>query len=128
LHGVVDSVNGMKNIVLGIDLDGIPPSDAPLKRSLSIMISKKSLKPHLTRSTSTRSSNGEYICVSWLLLTKDLQHFSLILFLNGSKCYLEYLISTVMAMDWSNNICFLAEAKIILLATTYQTSTETHQV
>ncbi|XP_023718303.1 pleckstrin homology domain-containing family D member 1 [Cryptotermes secundus] len=43
---------------LGIDLDDIPTSDAPLKRSLSIMISKKSLKPHLTRTTSTRSSNG----------------------------------------------------------------------
>lgn len=60
MHGVVDSVNGMKNIVLGIDLDGIPTSDAPLKRSLSIMISKKSLKPHLTRTKSSRSSNCKY--------------------------------------------------------------------
>jgi hypothetical protein len=60
MHGGVDSANGMKNIVLGLDLDDIPTSDAPLKRSLSIMISKKSLKPHLTRTTSTRSSNGKY--------------------------------------------------------------------
>ncbi|KDR03817.1 hypothetical protein L798_04460 [Zootermopsis nevadensis] len=45
---------------LGIDLDGIPTSDAPLKRSLSIMISKKSLKPHLTRTKSSRSSNCKY--------------------------------------------------------------------
>lgn len=49
-----------ENIVLGIDLEGIPTSDAPLKRSLSIMISKKSLKPHLTRSRSTKSANGKY--------------------------------------------------------------------
>lgn len=56
----VDSVNGMKNTVLGIDLDGIPTTDAPLKRSLSIMISKKSLKPRLSRTRSARSSDGKY--------------------------------------------------------------------
>lgn len=43
---------------LGINFDGLPPSDAPLKRSLSIMISKKSLKPQLNRSMSTKSLNG----------------------------------------------------------------------
>lgn len=43
---------------LGISLDGIPTTDTPLKRSLSIMITKKSLNPHLNRTRSTRSSNG----------------------------------------------------------------------
>jgi len=59
LHGVVDSVNGMITVVLGISLDDIPTTDTPLKRSLSIMITKKSLNPRLNRTRSTRSSNGK---------------------------------------------------------------------
>jgi len=66
LHGVVDSVNGMKTIVLGISLDGIPTTDTPLKRSLSIMITKKSLNPHLNRTRSTRSSNGK--CAHFMII------------------------------------------------------------
>ncbi|KAJ9596117.1 hypothetical protein L9F63_012701, partial [Diploptera punctata] len=43
---------------LGLDLDEIASVNAPLKRSLSIMITKKSLKPELSRTLSTRARNG----------------------------------------------------------------------
>ncbi|PSN45978.1 hypothetical protein C0J52_09779 [Blattella germanica] len=54
---------------LGLNLDDLPSSDAPLKRSLSIMISKKSLKPHLSRTLSTRSRNGKLFPIFFLMIS-----------------------------------------------------------
>ncbi|XP_046992275.1 pleckstrin homology domain-containing family D member 1-like isoform X2 [Schistocerca americana] len=55
---VIEQSRQEKAKTLGLNFEDSPSADQPLRRSLSIMISKNSLKPQLTRSKSLRMNNG----------------------------------------------------------------------
>lgn len=55
---VIEQSRQEKAKTLGLSFEESPSADQPLRRSLSIMISKSSLKPQLMRSKSMRINNG----------------------------------------------------------------------